>query len=114
MNLIRSSYATRTQTCLAVLAMGFFTACGGGGGGSTPIPAPTVTDVYVTYSESNGTHYIAKVWKNGVTTSLTDGSNNADSYGMGMSGSDLYIAGDEQNGTNYVADDSSQNELLFV
>ena len=33
------------------------------------------TDVYVAGYENNGTKDVAKVWKNGVGTSLTDGSN---------------------------------------
>jgi len=33
------------------------------------------TDVYVAGFENNGTKDVAKVWKNGVATSLTDGTN---------------------------------------
>jgi hypothetical protein len=34
-------------------------------------------DVYVAGFESNGSKEVAKVWKNGVATSLTNGINNA-------------------------------------
>lgn len=35
------------------------------------------TDVYVAGWENNGTKQVAKIWKNGAETSITDGSNNA-------------------------------------
>jgi hypothetical protein len=38
------------------------------------------TDVYVPGNEFNDTKSVAKVWKNGVATSLTDGTQDAYSY----------------------------------
>ena len=35
---------------------------------------PIVNNVYVVGSESNGTYNVAKIWKNGTATSLTDGT----------------------------------------
>jgi len=54
-------------------------------------------DVYVTGIESNGTKNVAKVWKNGTPTNLTDGNFNATAYSVFVSGSDVYVAGSENN-----------------
>ncbi|MBK6380047.1 MAG: hypothetical protein IPF72_10125 [Chitinophagaceae bacterium] len=43
---------------------------------------------------------IAKVWKNGVPTSLTNGSFNAYVYSVYVSGTDVYAAGFENNANN--------------
>ena len=66
-----------------------------GGGGSTPVipPPPTVTDVYLTGYESNGTKNVAKVWKNGTATPLTDGTREASANSSTLSGSDVYVGG---------------------
>ena len=58
----------------AVLA----TACGGSNPNPTtnPTAAPT-PDVYVAGRASNGTGWVANVWKNGVATPLSDGTHNA-------------------------------------
>src|SRR5258708_2900109 len=58
------------------------------------------TDVYVAGSEYNGAKDTAKVWKNGVATSLTNGVNNAEGYSVYVSGTDVYVSGYEDNGTS--------------
>jgi hypothetical protein len=42
------------------------------------------SDVYAAGYEDNasGTRSVAKVWKNGVVTDLTDGANEANAYGI--------------------------------
>jgi hypothetical protein len=40
------------------------------------------TDVYVAGDEYSGTKSVAKFWKNGVATSLTNGSNDAFAYSI--------------------------------
>ncbi len=71
-------------------------------------------DVYATGWESNGTTDLAKYWKNGSPTSLTNGSKghmplgnvespDAVAYALAVSGTDVYVAGYEFNGTQYVA-----------
>ncbi len=54
-------------------------------------------------AEYNGTKNVAKLWKNGIATSLSDGTQNSYAFSVFMSGSDVYVAGKEFNGTNYVA-----------
>ena len=57
---------------------------------------PTLTkDVYVAGFETSGTKRVAKVWKNGVATSLTNGSNDASAVSVYVSGTDVYVAGAE-------------------
>jgi len=68
----------------------------------TVVPVPP-SDVYVAGWEDNGTNDVAKVWKNGVATSLTNGSNDAYANSVYVSGADVYVAGTEDNGTNDVA-----------
>ena len=61
------------------------------------------TDVYVGGSESNGTVNVAKIWKNGVASSLTNGTNVAAVISVFVFGTDVYAAGGEFNGTKFVA-----------
>ncbi|MEO6540047.1 MAG: hypothetical protein ABIN74_03605 [Ferruginibacter sp.] len=50
-------------------------------------------DIYVAGVESNGTIDVAKVWKNGVATTLTDGTVNSAALEVQVSGTDVYVAG---------------------
>jgi CTP:molybdopterin cytidylyltransferase MocA len=63
------------------------------------------TDIYAVGYEFTGSfaNSIAKAWKNGVATSLTNGSNQAYASSVFVLGSDVYIAGSESNGTTTVA-----------
>lgn len=60
----------------------------------TPDPVATIPDIYVAGLESNGTRTIAKIWKNGVATSLTDGTESAGAISVYVSGTYVYAAGD--------------------
>ena len=60
-------------------------------------------DIYVAGYESNGTHTIAKYWKNGVAVNLTSGANDAEAYSVFIDGNDIYVAGWEMQGTTRVA-----------
>ncbi|HMU10996.1 MAG TPA: hypothetical protein PKC54_13385 [Ferruginibacter sp.] len=62
-----------------------------------------IPDVYAAGYESNGTHTIAKYWKNGVAVNLTSGTNDAEAYSIFIDGNDIYAAGWEMQGTNRVA-----------
>lgn len=56
--------------------------------------APPSTDVYVAgYSFNSAGKQIAKFWKNGVATSLTDGTANAGANGIAFSGPSLIVSG---------------------
>jgi hypothetical protein len=57
----------------------------------------SVPDIYVAGNENNGTVNIAKVWKNGTPTNLTNGNFNALAYSIFVSGTDVYAAGSEYN-----------------
>jgi len=52
-------------------------------------------DVIVGGIELNGTNGIAKYWKNGTATAVSDGSKYEIIYSMKVSGSDIYLAGYE-------------------
>jgi|GEM_PF-697673 len=45
------------------------------------------------YTNNNSSNGIAKIWKNGVATSLTDGKSDGFAYGLFVSGNDIYVAG---------------------
>lgn len=55
---------------------------------------------YVAGFENNGSNSVAKLWKDGVATSLSDGTRPAVARSVFVSGSDVYVCGDEYNGTN--------------
>jgi hypothetical protein len=73
------------------------------GGGSSNPDVSGGPGAYAAGSESNGGISVAKVWKNGVATSLTDGTNRAFAFAMYVSGSDVYAAGYETTGSTRVA-----------
>jgi hypothetical protein len=61
-------------------------------------------DVFVAGYEHNGSSaHIAKYWKNGVATNLTDGTQNAYASSIFVSGSDIHVAGRELNSGIYMA-----------
>lgn len=56
-------------------------------------------DVYVAGRVKHGctpAHAVAAVWKNGVLTQLSDGTNDAEALSVFVSGSDVYVAGHEE------------------
>ncbi len=63
----------------------------------------TITDVYVAGFDDNGLRTVATLWKNGVGTPLTDGTNYSEATSVFVAGTDVYVAGYEYNGTNEVA-----------
>ena len=69
-------------------------------GNEVSLKTNATKDVYVAGAE-NG---VAKVWKNGVATALTNGSNSGRAYSVFVSGTDIYAAGEERKiGSYYVA-----------
>ena len=53
--------------------------------------------------ESNGTKKVAKLWKNGVAASLTNGSTILEASSVVVNNGNIYVAGYESNGTKKVA-----------
>ncbi len=60
-------------------------------------------DVYIAGFEYNGSKRVAKVWKNGVASLLTNGSNDASASSVYVSDTDVYVAGYETSGIKEVA-----------
>jgi hypothetical protein len=50
-------------------------------------------DIYIVGYENNGSHNVAKIWKNGVATSLTNGIGDGYAYSVQVAGTDVYVAG---------------------
>jgi hypothetical protein len=53
--------------------------------------------VYVAGSESNGSVNVAKLWKDGVATNLSNGTNPAHAISVFVTNTDVYVAGYESN-----------------
>ncbi len=84
----------KINTCLLaiVLCAISFTACS-----RDDDPAPEKekqADVYVAGTESSATGVIAKLWKNGVATNLSDGSSQVYTNSIYVSGKDVYAVGE--------------------
>ena len=60
-------------------------------------------DVYVAGDEDNATVRVAKVWKNGIATSLTDGTKTASANAITVANGDVYVTGYEDDGVKNVA-----------
>lgn len=54
-------------------------------------------DIYVVGYEFNGFVYTAKLWKNGLANSLSNGSRDAQALAISVSGTDVYVGGYEVN-----------------
>ena len=59
--------------------------------------------IYIGGYELIGTKYVAKLWKDGTPSVLTNGTQNAGALSVYAVGNDVYIAGYESNGTKNVA-----------
>ncbi len=64
----------------------------------TPNPLPNCDVVGYEY---NGSHYIAKYWKNGVETRLSNGMEDVKANAISVSGNDVFIAGDYNDPNTY-------------
>ncbi|MBJ2173229.1 hypothetical protein JBL43_03215 [Aureibaculum sp. A20] len=53
----------------------------------------TTTDVYVAGFEDNGLRTVAKIWKNGIGTPLTDGTRTSEALSVFVAQDDIYAAG---------------------
>ncbi len=70
------------------------------GNSTTPV---TVKDVYVVGYETINNVAVAKYWKNGIGTALSDGVNYAKATSIFIDGDDVYVAGYEYIGANSIA-----------
>src|SRR5690606_35377482 len=59
------------------------------------------TDIYVCGSEFNGSHDVAKYWKNGEGIELSDGTPSANAHDITVSDSTLYVHGAEKHDGSY-------------
>lgn len=73
--------------------------CSNDNSSSEPETIATVKDIYVCGYEkkSNVGKLIATVWKNGIATSLTDGTKDAVATDIAVSGENVYVVGGEEN-----------------
>lgn len=60
-------------------------------------------DIYIGGSLMPALHNVATIWKNGVPTALTDGTEEAYVNCIYVTNTDVYAGGTEHNGTNWVA-----------
>ncbi|MEY2916623.1 MAG: hypothetical protein RIS73_337, partial [Bacteroidota bacterium] len=59
-------------------------------------------DIYVVGYEESATNDVARLWKNGVATALTNGTGNGNANSVFVSGTDVYIVGEEEVGVNVI------------
>lgn len=80
-------WRTARLACVLAAAAALATGCGSH---ASPSPPP---DVYVAGWESNGTVIVARLWKNGEATSLSDGVRDGVATGVAVDGQDVYVSG---------------------
>lgn len=86
----------KTMKKLSILIIIFCTiSCSNDNSSKDEESKAAIKDIYVCGYEkkSNTGRFIATVWKNGVATSLTDGTNNAVANDVAVSGNDIYVVG---------------------
>ena len=59
------------------------------------------TDVYIAGIEGNGVNNVAKFWKNGIGSNLSDGTYSAYAKSVFVSNGDVYVAGYEKNQSGF-------------
>jgi hypothetical protein len=69
------------------------------------LPAQTskVKDIYIAGSESNGAKQVAKYWKNGIATDLSDGTASTFPHAIVVAGNDVHVVAIEYGSTSPVA-----------
>jgi hypothetical protein len=92
-NELKAKYSIAGISAMLLLLNFVLMGCGDPGG--TPGNGETNSPyhVYVAGTESNGTKNVAKFWKDGKATSLTDGSNNAHAQSIFVDGGNVYVVG---------------------
>ncbi len=77
--------------------------------------------MHVVGYELNGGIRVAKYWKNGIGTDLTDGTDHAEAFSVFVSGPDVYVAGYDsgsavcwKNGIATILSDGACALLVFV
>lgn len=86
-----------------LIIMIFAISCNSDDGDEVVTPPVTVKDVYVAGYETISSNAVAKYWKNGIGTALSDGVNYALATSIFVDGDDIYVSGYEYIGTNSVA-----------
>lgn len=82
----------------------FAISCNNDDGDTSQVINPvTVKDIYVAGYETISDKVVAKYWKNGIGTALSDGVNYAKATSIFVDRNDVYVSGYEYIGTNTVA-----------
>jgi hypothetical protein len=87
---------------ITLLCIFNFVGCKKDSGGTTA-PTTITKSIYVAGYETKGSVPIAKLWKNGVATNLTNGTNSAYATSVFVKDTDVFVAGFEFSGSHSVA-----------
>jgi hypothetical protein len=85
------------NTLLVIAFIAILTACSKDDSKTEPTPAPVAdipVDIYIAgYEKSVNGNKVAKYWKNGIVTELTDGSSNSEATDITLNNGVIYVCG---------------------
>jgi hypothetical protein len=95
----------KLNTLLVIAFIAIITACSKDEAKTEPTPAPVAdipVDIYIAgYEKSVNGNKVAKYWKNGVVTELTDGSSNSNATDITLNNGVVYVCGNEGGVSKY-------------
>jgi nitrous oxide reductase accessory protein NosL len=95
----------KLNTLLVIAFIAILTSCSKDEAKTEPTPPPVANipvDIYIAgYEKSVNGNKVAKYWKNGIVTELTDGSSNSDARDITLNNGVVYVCGNEGGVSKY-------------